>query len=70
MEAEKLTKEIREFKKLLVEDQMPMLNMNNVKDIMKKAKINVLDERLKPNPANGDNGDDDGLNEEIDNINL
>ena len=47
-----------------------MLNMDNVKDLVKKAKINVLDKRLKPDPANGDNGNDDGLNEEIDNMPL
>ena len=70
MDAEKLTKEIKEFKMLLAEDQLPMLNMDNVKDLVKKAKINVLDKRLKPDPANGDNGNDDGLNEEIDNMPL
>ena len=70
MEAESLQKEIKEFKKLLAEDQLPMLNMDNVDELVKKAKLKVLDQKLKPNPANGDNGNDDGLNEEIDNIQL
>ena len=70
MEAEKLTKEIKEFKMLLAEDQLPMLNMDNVKDLVKKAKLSVLEKRLKPDPANGDNGNDDGLNEELDNMPL
>ena len=65
-----LAKKIKEFKKLLAEDQLPMLNMDNVNELVKKAKLNVLDQKLKPNPANGDNGNDDGLNEEIDNIQL
>ena len=70
MEAENLQKEIKEFKKLLAEDQLPMLDMDNVDELVKKAKLNVLDQKLKPNPVNGDNGNDDGLNEEIDNIQL
>ena len=70
MEAESLQKEIKEFKKLLAEDQLPMLNMDNVDELVKKAKLKVLDQKLKPNPVNGDNGNDDGLNEEIDNIQL
>ena len=70
MEAESLQKEIKEFKKLLAEDQLPMLDMDNVDELVKKAKLNVLDQKLKPNPVNGDNGNDDGLNEEIDNIQL
>lgn len=72
LNAEELQKEIKAFKKLLAEDQLPMLNMDNVNEIVRKAKLSVLEEKLKPKAANGDNGDDDGLadTDNLDNLHL
>ena len=60
--------EIKEFKKLLVEDQLPMIDMEKMKDIVSRAAINVKKKSLTPDPSNGDNGDDDGLEEDLNNI--
>ena len=65
MNAESLNKEIREFKKLLVKDLLPMIDFDNIEKLMEKAKINVTLESLKPDPNNGDNGDDIGLEDDI-----
>lgn len=65
---EALQKEIREFKKLLIEDQLPMIDMREVKDLMKRAKLNAKADALRPDPANGDNGDDDGLLDDLNNM--
>lgn len=70
IDAEELQKEIREFKKLLAEDQLPMIDMSKVEELVNKARLIVKENLLKPNPDNGDNGDDDGLEEELDNIQI
>lgn len=63
-----LQQEIKEFKKLMAEDQMPMINFDDVRKMMEKAKLIVKENKLKPNPANGDTGDDLGLGEDLENI--
>ena len=70
MNAEEIQGEIREFKKLLAEDQLPMINMDKVLELQEKAKLNNKKNRLKPDPLNGDNGDDEGLEEELDNMTI
>lgn len=65
MDAEDLVKEIREFRKVLAKDQLPMLNIDNAELIQKQAELNMMKNKLKPNPINGDNGDDDGLLDEL-----
>lgn len=54
---------IREFKKGLAKDLMPMLNFDKIEEIFKEALILSKKEKLKPNPNNGDNGDDIGLSD-------
>ena len=61
LDAEDLQMEIREFRKLLIEDQLPMLDMDKINKMKEKAHLNAKKERLKPDGKNGDNGDDDGL---------
>ena len=61
MNAEALQKEIKEFKILLAKDQLPMLNIAEVEKFIEQAKINAMEAKLRPDPANGDSGDDDGL---------
>lgn len=68
LEAEKLQQEIKIFKKLLAKDQLPMLDFDRAEEIAKEAFTKSLEERMKPKPSNGDNGDDDGLEEDIENI--
>lgn len=61
MEDVDLINEIKEFKKLMAEDQLSMINFDDVRQMMEKAKLIVKEKKLKPNPANGDTGDDLGL---------
>ena len=56
-------KEIEEFKKLLADDQLPMLNIQNIEKIKLQAKLNATGELLKPSASNGDSGDDLGLDD-------
>lgn len=65
---ESMGDEIREFKKLLAKDQLPMLNIEKMEKLAEKARMNVLERKLKPDPSNGDNGNDDGLDEELEDI--
>ena len=53
--------EIATFKQLLADELMPALNMQHLKKIQEKAKLESLDKILKPSANNGDNGDDIGL---------
>lgn len=66
MDGDELVKKIREFRKLLAKDQLPMLNISDAEELIEQANINYLKNKLKPNPDNGDNGDDgDGLLDDI-----
>lgn len=54
-------KEIEIFKKLLADEQLPMLNIQNLEQLKNSAAIKANAEVLKPSANNGDNGDDLGL---------
>jgi hypothetical protein len=62
---EDLQGEIREFRRLLAKDQLPMIDFDTVKEIFEKAKLNHKENKLKPKPSNGDSGDDDGLLDDL-----
>mgnify|MGYP004650762601 CR=1 FL=1 len=66
--ADDLNGEIREFKRLLAKDQLPMIDFDTISEIKEKAKVHYQEIKLKPNSTNGDNGDDDGFDEELNNI--
>ena len=68
--AEELQSEIREFRKLLARDQLPMIDFDNIVKIVEKAKMKYQEEKLKPKGVNGDSGDDDGLESELDNMEI
>ena len=68
MNAEALQKEIREFKQLFAKEQLPMIDMEKIDELVNEAKRNALKDRLKPDPSNGDSGDDIGLDEELANM--
>lgn len=70
MNAEGLQQEIKTFKKLLAKEQLPMLDIDKVMEIAEKAKIETQRDRLRPEPDNGDNGDDTGLDDDISNMKL
>ena len=55
--------EIEIFRKLLADDQLPMLNIQNLEKFKKEAKLRATEEMLKPSATNGDNGDDIGLDD-------
>jgi len=55
---------IREFRKLLVKDMLPMFNLEELEEMVKEANLNAQEIRLKPDALNGDNGDDTGLSDE------
>lgn len=59
---EKQMVELREFVKLLAEDQLPMINMEVIKDLMDKAKIKATEAQLTPKPEIGDDDLDEDLN--------
>lgn len=67
MNPEDLNKVIREFRKLLAKDQLPMLTIDKKEEMAEEAKIQVLKDSFKPDPNNGDNGDDGLLEDELDN---
>ena len=56
-------KEIECFKRLLADDQLPMLNIQRLEELSKSAKLQATEELLKPSANNGDNGDDLGLDD-------
>lgn len=55
--------EIKIFKTLLADDQLPLLNTQNLEKLRETAKMKAEEEALKPSPNNGDNGDDLGLDD-------
>ena len=61
MNAEQLNAEIREFKTLFAKEQLSMIDFDKVDKLMVKAKILSKEKALEPKSQNGDNGDDDGL---------
>lgn len=70
MNPDDLNAEIREFKKLFARDQLPMIDFDRINKLMTDAKINFQEKKLRPDPSNGDNGDDDGLDGELDNMDI
>jgi hypothetical protein len=55
--------EIEIFKKLLADDQLPLLNIQNLEKLRKDAALKATEELVKPSANNGDNGDDLGLDD-------
>ena len=53
-----LPNEIKHFKMLLAKDQMPSINFTEIEELAQKAKLNAIEEKLTPNPANGDEDDE------------
>lgn len=56
---------LREFKKALARDMLPMLNFEKVEKMLEEAKIEAKKEKLRPSPENGDDGDDMGIADDI-----
>ena len=52
---------IRYFKKSFARKQLPMLNMDDMEELLKDSLLEYEEDKHRPNPKNGDNGDDDGL---------
>lgn len=67
---EDLNKEIREFKKLMAKENLPMLNLDMIEKLVEKAKLSAIENKLKPDPSNGDSGDDIGLDDLGDDTNM
>ena len=49
---------IRIFKKNFAKEQLPMLNMERIEEIIEESRIEMTDNKLKPNPENGDSNED------------
>lgn len=62
-----LPDKIRIFKKMLIEDQLPLINMERVEKIFQDAEAEATKKSLQPNPDNGDSGLD-GLENELENL--
>jgi hypothetical protein len=54
-------KKIRKFKELYAAEQLPMLNMDKIKEILDKVEFEVKENEIRPKANNGDDGEDDGL---------
>ena len=59
-----LNAEIREFKKLYAREQLPMINFDDIEEMINKAALINKERKLKPDPKNGNDGDDDGLEDD------
>ena len=59
-----LNAEIREFKKLYAREQLPMIDFDSIEEILNKAALINKERKLKPDPKNGNDGDDDGLEDD------
>lgn len=59
-----LNAEIREFKKLYAREQLPMINFDDIEELVNKAALINKERKLKPDPKNGNDGDDDGLEDD------
>ena len=65
-----LLEEIKEFKRQLCDDQLPMIDMTKVMELKEKAAMVIKEKKLEPNPKNGDNGNDMGLDDILDETNV
>ena len=65
MNADALNAEIREFKTLYAKDILSMIDFDKIEKFKEQAKINAKKKQLEPSSANGDNGDDDGLLDDV-----
>lgn len=59
-----LNAEIREFKKLYAREQLPMIDFDSIEELVNKAALLNKERKLKPDPKNGNDGDDDGLEDD------
>jgi hypothetical protein len=57
---ETINDKIKKFKELFAEEQLPMLNFDKIRELVKEAELRVKEEKLKPDPKNGEE-DDVGL---------
>jgi hypothetical protein len=55
--------ELEIFKKLLADDQLPLLNIQKLEELKDKANLEATEAAVKPSATNGDNGDDFGLDD-------
>ena len=60
-DGEVLPQEIEIFKKLLADDQLPMLTLQSLEKLRQTAKVKATAKVLEPSAKNGDNGDDLGF---------
>ena len=47
-----------------------MIDFDRIRELQEKAKLNYIEQKLTPKPENGDDGDDIGIDSELDNIHL
>ena len=64
---ETINDKVKKFKELYAEEQLPMMNFDKIRELVKSAELAVKEEKLKPDAKNGDN-DDDGLEDFDDNM--
>lgn len=65
-----LPKKIANFRRNLAKNQLPMINFDEIEKIKKESDLETEKDGLKPSADNGNNGDDFGLSDEIDNTQL
>ena len=67
---DEIKKEVKIFKQMYAEDCLPMIDFDRIRELQEKAKVNYIEQKLTPKPEDGDDGDDIGIDSELDNIHL
>ena len=64
----KVAEKIKRFKLNFAKDQLQMLNFERIEELVEMSELDATEAMLKPDPSNGDNGDDLGIEQDMENI--
>lgn len=67
---DEIKKEIKIFRQMYAEENLPILDFDSIREVKDRAKIEYMKNKTKPKPENGDDGDDIGLDADLDNMHL
>lgn len=68
IDPQKTNKMINIFSKKLMAEQLPMIDQDMIQRIVDETMVEYTETKLKPDPDNGDNGDDLGLDEDLEDM--
>ena len=67
---EEIKKEAKIFRQKYAEDSLPMIDFDRIRELQEESRLDYLKNKLTPKPENGDDGDDIGLDAELDKMHL